>query len=306
MSGLLWGRRHRGEILDGAYALEDILGGGEVGTVFRVTRVSDGREFALKMLRPALAQDPLIEQRFQREATVSARLEHPYAVRIRDQGRHDGCPYIVMDLAPGRPLSEVFAALRGPMPLDRGLRILWALADVLTAAHAQTIVHRDLNPADILVDASGPAERVTVVDFGLAFLSDHDDSGVGRLTAPGMSAGTPGFTAPEQIRGLAVNEATDIYALGCVAYMILCGRPPFDAPNPTDLVNQHLFLTPPPPSQLGGPALRSLDPLVAEMLAKRTDARPSAAQVRDSVGEIATDAGVALPGPPPKRRRTVD
>ncbi len=299
-----WGRRAPGEHL-GDYVLEDVIGSGEVGTVFRVTRQSDGRTFALKLMRPALAEDPLIEQRFQREATVSARLQHPYAVRIRDLGRHDGCPYIVMDLAPGQPLDKVLADLGGPMPLPRVLPILWALADVLAAAHEQGIVHRDLNPADILVASTPHGERVTVVDFGLAFLAEPDTEDVGRLTAPGLTAGTPGYSAPEQIRGLAVTQATDVYALGAVAYRLLTGRPPFDAPNPTDLANQHLFLTPSAPSLHGGPSIACLDPLVLEMLAKRTDARPTADDVRDRLDDVACDLRIAMPGPPPPRRPTL-
>jgi eukaryotic-like serine/threonine-protein kinase len=302
--GLDWGCRARGELL-GDYVLEEVIGAGEVGTIFRVTRVTDDREFALKLMRPALAEDPLIERRFGREATVSAKLKHPYAVRIRAQGRHDGCPYIVMDLAPGVPLSQVMEEAAAPLPLPRVLPILWALADVLAAAHRQAIVHRDLNPADILVAATPHGERVTVVDFGLAFIAEQGDSGVGRLTEPGLPAGTPGFTAPEQIRGLAVTSASDVYGLGCVAYTMLCGRPPFDAPNPTDLANQHLFLTPAPPSRFGGPGVQTLDPLVLEMLAKRTDMRPLAADIRDRLGEVAADLRIAMPGPPPPRRVTL-
>src|SRR3954464_6587666 len=169
-------------ILDGKYRLDGRLGEGAVGIVHRATHLGLKKVFALKLLKPGPALDPFLVARFQREAEALGRLRHPHIVDVTDSGIDPGTgtPYLVMELLEGEPLSEL-CRTAGPLPLDRALPILDALADAVDAAHAQGILHRDLKPGNILLCGPEGGERtVKVLDFGLAEISASPSEGGGR------------------------------------------------------------------------------------------------------------------------------
>ncbi len=244
-------------VLDGKYRLDGRLGEGAVGVVYRATHLGLKKAFALKLLKPGPALDPFSVSRFQREAEALGRLRHPYIVDVTDSGIDPGtgAPYLVMELLEGVPLSEL-CRTAGPLPLDRALPILDAVATAVDAAHERGILHRDLKPGNVLL--CGKDEEVKVLDFGLAEIStspspaaaggkpeDPARTADGRLTATDDLLGTPLYVAPELIRGGRAGRAADIYSFGVIAYEMLAGRPPFEGPT-RDVLAGHLEREPPP------------------------------------------------------------
>ncbi len=244
-------------VLDGKYRLDGRLGEGTAGIVYRATHLGLKKVFALKLLKPGPALDPFSVGRFQREAEALGRLRHPNIVDVTDSGIDSGtgAPYLVMELLEGAPLSELCRS-EGPLPLDRALPILAAIAAAVDAAHERGILHRDLKPGNVLL--CGEAEEVKVLDFGLAEISaspppaaaggqpeDLASAADGRLTATDDLLGTPLYVAPELIRGDRAGRAADLYSLGVIAYEMLAGRPPFEGPI-RDVLAGHLEREPPP------------------------------------------------------------
>jgi eukaryotic-like serine/threonine-protein kinase len=223
------------------YRLESRIATGGMGEVWRATDTALGRPVALKVLKSEYADDPLFRSRFETEARHAASLHHPGVASVYDVGesaflgREDGSgiprPFLVMELVDGQPLS---ALLRGGRPLDpEVVRDLMAqTADALGAAHRAGIVHRDVKPANLLVT---PERQVKITDFGIARASD----GLG-LTGTGQVMGTPQYLSPEQARGMTATPASDVYALGVVAFECLVGRRPFDADSPVATALAHL------------------------------------------------------------------
>jgi serine/threonine-protein kinase len=207
-------------IVANRYRLREQLGRGGMGVVWRAHDERLGREVALKVLHPWVADDPELRERFEREAAALARLEHPNVVRLYDVLENDGQTVLVMELVEGEALDTI---IRGrALAWDEARRYCAPVAAALSHAHARGVVHRDLTPANVLVERG--TGRVVVTDFGLARLARSS------RTAPisGVLAGTPEYWAPEQAAGGSTGPATDLYALGCVLFRLLAGRMPFE------------------------------------------------------------------------------
>ncbi len=259
----------------GAYRLDAQVGRGGFGTVWRATRVADGVAVAIKFLHSNF--DDTAVRRFERESHALKRLKNHHCVALHEFVRRSPSnpAYLVTEFLDGRLLLEW---AREPRPLDTTVEVMRQIAAALVAAHAVGVVHRDLKPANVMVSRSG---HVTVLDFGLAKMSDDRQHGI---TATGEVLGTLGFMSPEQLRGLkTIGSATDIYCLGALAYLLLEGRPVFEGDSALEVAMQHL--------QAPAPSLRASHPerlvaLVSRMLSKDPATRPSAEFVVAEFGRL--------------------
>jgi serine/threonine-protein kinase len=261
-----------GRVLAGRYRLLERLGRGGFGVVWRAEDAVLEREVAVKTLALA-APDETALARFEREARALARLDHPNVVAVFDSGFDGGTAYMVMQLVSGPSLATVLAE-EGPLPIDRELDYGAQAAAGLAAAHAAGLVHRDVSPANLLLDRG---DVVKLVDFGIARLVE----GSMTLTATGTVFATPGYVAPEQAEGRPADARSDLYALGCVLYALLTGDPPFLAEHPLGVIQQHLTQPPLPLPARRADVPAELDRLVRALLAKDPRDRPGDA------GEVA-------------------
>jgi eukaryotic-like serine/threonine-protein kinase len=277
--------------LSGRYELREIIGRGGMGTVYRATDLVLDRTVAVKVLPAALAEeDSRHIVRFQREARAAASLAHPSVVAIYDSGEDEDTRFIVMECVAGRSLSEVLRA-DAPLPPARAARIGAGVADALAAAHAAGIVHRDVKPGNVMLQAD---DAVKVLDFGLA-----RSLGGSALTQTAAVLGTAHYMAPEQALGHPADERSDIYSLGCLLYALLTGRPPFTGEAAAAILHQHVNSDPPPPSTLNPGVSKELEETVMQMLAKSPAARPrTATQVRDRLTALAAAPRAAAALPP--------
>ena len=200
----------------GDYQVEALLGVGGMGHVYRAMR-SDGTMVAIKLIKQDYARDDTFRRRFQREARIAMTVRHKHVVPVLETGEHEGLLFMAQVYVDGGSLEQRLK--EGPLDARTTVQITEQVADGLEALWAAGMVHRDVKPANILLDQQGVAY---ITDFGLA-----KDSQGSVLTLPGQALGSMDYMAPEQIRGEQVTAATDIYALGCVVYECMCGRPPF-------------------------------------------------------------------------------
>ncbi|NJC68519.1 protein kinase [Planosporangium thailandense] len=274
-------------MLSGRYRLDEPIADGGMGEVWRATDVSLGRTVAVKVVRPALLRDPGFDARFRAEARMMASLAHPNVVNVYDYGRSEldaggKVAYLVMAYVDGEPLSRRIADA-GRLPVAETMSVVAQAADALHAAHMHGIVHRDVKPANLLVQPNG---TVKLVDFGVA-----RSPAVTQVTTANAILGTAMYMAPEQASGRPVSAATDIYALGAVAYHCLAGRPPFTGEGPLEIALQHVTDAPPP---LPADVPPGIQMLVARALAKNpADRYPTAAALAAAARAIRVDAGVA-------------
>ncbi|MBD0843498.1 serine/threonine-protein kinase [Streptomyces sp. TRM68416] len=285
----------RGELIDGRYELAELLGRGGMGEVWAAYDQRLDRSVAVKLLTPQTTvsgiprhldpQDPAVI-RFTREARLMAKLEHPYVPVIHDAGTHRASRlYLVMQRVYGHTLDRLVAR-RGPFPVEWAAAVGAQVCSVLIQAHGRGFVHRDLTPRNVMLIPDG---TVRVLDFGIATALQPPDGPP--LTGAGMVAGTPGFISPEQGKGQAATPLSDLYALGCVLYEILGGRPPFTADEPLALVVRHIADAPVPLDRLRDDAPAELCELVNRLLAKSPEDRPAdAAEVREILAPWAEQA----------------
>jgi serine/threonine-protein kinase len=242
--------------LAGKYMLEQLIGEGAMGRVYKARQLTLGKPFAVKILAPHLMNDETSHQRFASEAHNAASLNHPNCVSIVDYGRTpEGVTYIVMEFIAGmtleRLITEQFPLARERM-VDLTLQILAALSE----AHGLGILHRDLKPENILVQQLRThGELAVVLDFGIAKLMEDPDSGKPanpKLTTAGMVCGTPEYMSPEQARGRTLDARSDLYAVGVILYQMLTGRPPFESTSAVEILHKHLHEEPIPPSVVRG------------------------------------------------------
>ncbi len=259
----------------GAYVIERQLGRGGFGVVYigRDTRL--GRRVAIKQLLPELSHRREIVERFFNEARAAAAIDHPGIVEIYEVGWHsDGSAYFAMKLLEGDSLAKRLA--HGPLPIAVAAAIARQVASALAAAHARGIVHRDLKPDNVILvpdEEVAIGARATVLDFGIAKLVG--DQPVSMRTATGMIVGTPFYMSPEQCRGAGeVDHRTDVYALGCILFEMLAGRPPFVGAGAGEVLGMHQFVETPTPRAFRADLPPDLEALVMRMLAKRADERP--------------------------------
>jgi eukaryotic-like serine/threonine-protein kinase len=270
----------------GAYTLEDKIGSGGMGEVWRARHRMLIRPAAVKLVRSdelgSLAgRDPdLRRRRFEREARATAGLKSPHTVQLYDFGvTNDGTFYYVMELLDGLDLDTLIDCF-GPVPAERAIHLLAQVCASLDDAHQNGLVHRDIKPANIVVSRIGTAwDFVKVLDFGLVKLGGERQSDDLRLSAENQVSGTPGFIAPEVVLGGETDHRVDLYALGCVAYWLLTGKLVFEGPGAIKVMSDHIHTPPPvPSSRCTSPIPAELDALILECLAKDPAQRPASAR----------------------------
>ena len=258
----------------GKYRIVARLGSGGMGTVYRAQDDLIDRTVAIKLLRPELATDAQLLDRFRSEAVALARLSHANIAGLIGFEREAQATYMVMEFLPGETLEARLT--RGALPWPEAVRIAGAVLDGLEHAHGMGVVHRDIKPANVML---GPAGSIKVMDFGIARLS-----GQHRQTRAGHAVGTPVYMAPEQLRGEDVDGRTDLYAVGGMLFEMLTGRVAFEATSDYDLMMQQLNATPPAPSSVLSSVPGALDTIVAQAMAKHPRERfASAAAMRDAL-----------------------
>ncbi|MEA2436076.1 MAG: serine/threonine kinase PknH, partial [Thermoleophilaceae bacterium] len=251
----------------GPYRVESMLGEGGMGRVYRAVG-PDGEVVALKVVKATLARDDVFRRRFEREAGAAARVAHPNVVPVVDRGEHQGVPYLAQKFITGGSLEQKIKR-ETRLDLNEAVDLCTQVADGLDAMHAEGLIHRDVKPANILLDGEG---RAYITDFGL--MKDREAS---VLTRPGQALGSMDYMAPEQIRGEGVSAQSDVYALGCVMIECLTGKPPFADRQGMRILWAHLQEEPPNPcaAREGLPA--DVGWAVTRALEKEPDKRPPTA-----------------------------
>lgn len=276
-------------VIEGRYELDELpIGHGGMGEVWGGYDQRLDRRVAVKFVRPPHGRpDQRATRRFVRESRITARMQHPGVPTVYDAGTHDGDLYLVMQLVDGISLADLIAE-QGRLSIGWAAAIAAQICAVLAAAHARSLIHRDLKPTNVMVGADG----VKVLDFGLAAALEPGD--FSRITSSDETLGTPAYMAPEQAMSGTVGPGTDLYALGCMLHEMLTGRRPFSAPTPLALLRQHADTAPEPVSVRRPEVAEELALLVDALLAKRPDARPrSAVEAYRTLLPLAT--GLDLP-----------
>src|SRR3954452_13211692 len=282
-------------LLDGRYAVEARLARGGMASVSLATDVRLERRVAVKVMHSALAEDPEFVARFNREARAAARLSHPDAVSVYDQGTDGGHVFLVMEYVAGSPLRQVLRE-RGRLSPAEAVAVMDHVLAALGAAHTAGLVHRDVKPENVLVTPDG---RVKVADFGLARAA----AGATVTAATGPLIGTAAYLAPEQVRDGTSDARSDVYAAGVMLFELLTGRQPFSGDSAVSVAYRHVNEDVPEPSSVVAGIPGELDALVMAATARDPFDRPSDARalhaslmsVRDRLGLHA--AAPAAPDP---------
>jgi hypothetical protein len=255
--------------LVGDYLLEEQIGHGGMAVVFRALDEKLGRRVALKILTPPLASDATFRQRFIRESRAAAAVDDPHIIPVYEAGESADVLFIAMRYVPGGDVRSLLAQA-GPLEAARVAAIVSPVASALDAAHAAGLVHRDVKPANMLLDMRpGRPDHVYLSDFGLS----KDTGGSGSLTGTGLFLGTVDYAAPEQISGREVNGPADQYALACAVFEMLCGQPPFVRDHSLAVIHAHLSTTPPQASTLRPGLPPAVDAALGRALAKAPENR---------------------------------
>ena len=246
-----------GVVVDSRYRLLSRLGTGGMAEVWAAEDTELGRQVALKLLHSRLAADQDFVERFRREASAAAGLQHPNVVSVYDRGESQGTYYIAMEYLRGASLKELVR--RGPLEPRYAVELVVQVLRAASFAHRRGIVHRDLKPHNVMLDDEG---RVKVTDFGIA------RAGASDMTETGLVMGTAQYLSPEQAQGHAVTPASDLYSIGVMLFELLTGRVPFEGESPVTIALRHVSETPPAPSQLHPAVSPALDAVVLRALAK--------------------------------------
>jgi eukaryotic-like serine/threonine-protein kinase len=232
---------HPGDILD-HYRIESLVARSGMASIFRATDLNTNQPVAIKVPHPEMEADPVLFDRFQREAEIGQKMDHPGVMKVFN-GEKRSQQYMVMEWVDGRLLRHVLAE-QGKLPIERAVRITMEICDALDYIHKHGVVHRDLKPENVMVDKE---DHIKLIDFGIA-----GQAGARRLTFAKLSnvLGTPDYISPEQVKGKRGDARTDIYTLGVMLYEMLTGKVPFSGPNAFAIMNDRLLNNPVPPREL--------------------------------------------------------
>jgi DNA-binding response OmpR family regulator len=270
-----------GERISGRYEILATLGRGGMGAVFRVTDSELGEEIALKTLRRDSVEDPGIIERFKSEIRLARKITHHNVVRTHDLGEWEGGYFLTMELVEGITVRELIDT-RGKLSVESVLAIGTQLTDALVAAHAEGVIHRDIKPHNLLLDAEGVLK---VMDFGVARLTERAAAG---LTEVGLIVGTPAYMPPEQLLGEEVDVRADLYAVGVVLFEAVTGRLPFEAASPMALIARLMQEEAPKARTVNSEVPEGLEGLLARLLAKRPEERvQTAVALREELARLA-------------------
>lgn len=284
----------------GPYELRSLIGVGGMGEVYRAYDTVRDRMVAVKLLRAEMAADPGFQERFRRESRVAARLQEPHVIPVHDFGDIDGVLYIDMRLVEGASLKDELRRT-GTLEPVRAASITTQVAAALDAAHADGLVHRDIKPENVLLT---PDDFAYLVDFGIAHAL-----GEASVTMTGVLIGSSAYMAPERFSGGGVGPPADIYALTCLLYECLTGRPPFETGDLRQIMSAHMFSPPPRPSIMRRGIPRAFDAVIAEGMAKEPAKRFSSAGELAKAATAAASSAAALtaaappPSPPSSTRQ---
>jgi serine/threonine protein kinase len=254
-----------GELFHGRYEIQETLGKGGMGVVYKARDRSLDETVAIKVLRPDFASDPAMAERFKSEIRLARRVRHRNVCGIHDYGESEGLLYISMELVEGVDLKQVVRR-DGALPLDRACDVILQVAVGLQAVHDAGIIHRDLKTSNIMLEPTGVAR---LMDFGIAKRQGAE----GGLTVTGQVVGTPEYMSPEQAQGARLDARADLYSLGVVAYEVLTGRVPFRGETPISTILKHIHDPPPFDSQPGNRLPSALRDVLRCALAKTPDER---------------------------------
>jgi serine/threonine protein kinase len=277
----------------GGYRVLAVVGAGGMGVVFRAEDPVLQRVVALKAMLPSLAASATARQRFLREARAAASLQHDHIVTIYQVGEDRGVPFLAMPFLEGEPLDRRLARLGVPLPVPEVLRIAREIALGLAAIHQRGLIHRDVKPANVWLEAE--SDRVKILDFGLARAAQGEI----QLTQEGAIVGSPAFMAPEQAGRHAVDARADLFSLGCVMYIMSTARLPFEGPDALATLLAVTTAQPPAPEAVNRAVPAAVADLVMKLLAKNPDDRPESARAvveRIKALERAPRRGVRRPG----------
>jgi len=284
-----------GVLIDGRYRLKEKLGEGGMGTVYKVEHVRMGKVLALKLLRPDVALDKQLKQRFQQEARLVSRLSHPNTIQVFDFGElEDGSLYIAMEYLHGRDLAYTLRT-HGSLSEERSISIGSQVLASLAEAHEQNIVHRDVKPANVMLIKRKDGENlVKVLDFGIAKLAEDEQRK--HITGVTDFLGTPAYMSPEQARGEDLDARSDLYSVGAMLFELLTGRGLFQGPTPLSIISKQMSDRPPTlaeaaPGKSFSPALEQV---IRKSLKKRREDRyASADEMRRALEKVRRDSGYA-------------
>jgi serine/threonine protein kinase len=259
-----------------SWQIESLIAEGGMGRVYKA-RSPQGEEVALKLVKAELAHDGVFRKRFELEASIAQRIVHPHLVPVLDTGEHEGVPYLAQRFIRGGSLGDRLER-EGTLDMNLAIRVCREVAGGLDALHAAQLFHRDVKPANILLDE---ADSAHLTDFGLA-----KDTQGSLLTRPGQTLGSVDYMAPEQIRSEEIGVATDVYALGCVMFECLTGQPPFGERQGMRVLWAHLQDEPPDPAEVRPDLPPELAQALVRALEKEPAARPaSASQFAESLAQ---------------------
>ena len=273
----------------GSYRVEGVLGHGGMGIVYYVQHTALRKRCAMKVLRTEVLESDLDSaRRFMGEARAAARIQDPHIVNVTDFGAlSDGRPFLVMELIYGDPLSEIMR--RGALVPRRALELVRGVANALHAAHSRGVIHRDLTPSNIFVAQLDDKEIIKLVDFGACRVCDEEDT---PDESSGVVFGTPYYMAPEQARGFATDERSDLYSLGIILYELLTGDVPFDGETVRSILRQHVLDEPSTPRSPHEPLSEEFERIVAQCLRKHPEERfQSASELADDLSRVLDRSG---------------